>query len=917
MADSIEAIVDDRLDTDNDLDDDAKLYVMAALDGTLDEVVEGGGEEGQTPRPPDTPETPAGAYLRRVSVAGFRGIGPRADLEVVPGPGLTLVVGANGTGKSSFAEGLEFLLTGRNSRWQDKSAEWRQGWRNLHLQDPPGLQASFAVDGKPDDALVSRRWRSVDVENIEDHTVEGLDALEWESALETHRPFLSYDQLSDIVEKGPSARFDAMAAGLGLERLTEARERLHARRVADQRAYSRAREQLVGLQVGLEQRAAEDERADAALAALEDEPWNLDAIPQLLEGVIDRLVIEQARRRRELKQPDAKFISSFKSLGKSLGLSENEIADLYLTIIAKDPDPKILAIRPDDTPDQLAEAGRYIALLRFFCTLEFVSPEVINSMVQKLHELHSRIKPFMGSSSLRSARLARAIWAAQIVHVHEGDQVCPVCETGRLDESWKRAADERVSRLVSEAKEVAQIENELERLTLECDELLWEHFLGNGLLLAAKSLGIDTSELAQAMQSWNSAITDKPSLESALGINREATEELTQNNVFADRLNRLTPSLTDEGVLEVAGRLVLRGARVRAALVPLRERAQVELDRREDLWRSLNRKLRKWLPVGRRGKESAERLAAVHEAESFLANVEEEVRVERFRPIEERARRYWGWMGQGSSITLDGLAVTEQAASRRLDLVTNIDDHGSVPLGIMSQGELNALSLSLFLARALLPESPFGFLVIDDPVQAMDPTKVEGLARVLAEAAQERQVIVFTHDERLPAAVRRLRIEHRLLAVTRRQNSQVQCQLVKEPVQRHLEDARAVLLTDPLDSETRRRVIPGSCRQALEAACVEAVWRIRTVAGRDYAETEQDVNHAQTLNDKLKLVLLDDVKGNHQDMRNALYQRFGARARDVVDACNRGAHGQWTGGMDALLDGTEWLAKRILTHGAR
>ena len=148
MADSIETIVNKRLDLDDDLHDDAKLYVMAALDGTLDAVIEGGNEEGQIPRL-DTPETPAGAYLRRMSVAGFRGIGPRAALDIAPGPGLTLVVGANGTGKSSFAEGLEFLLTGENSRWQGKSAEWRQGWRNLHAQDPPELQANFAVDGQP------------------------------------------------------------------------------------------------------------------------------------------------------------------------------------------------------------------------------------------------------------------------------------------------------------------------------------------------------------------------------------------------------------------------------------------------------------------------------------------------------------------------------------------------------------------------------------------------------------------------------------------------------------------------------------------------------------------------------------------------------------------------------------------------
>ena len=58
-----------------------------------------------------------------------------------------MVVGANGTGKSSFAEGLEFLLTGENSRWEGKAREWRQGWRNLHSEEATLLQAHFAVEG--------------------------------------------------------------------------------------------------------------------------------------------------------------------------------------------------------------------------------------------------------------------------------------------------------------------------------------------------------------------------------------------------------------------------------------------------------------------------------------------------------------------------------------------------------------------------------------------------------------------------------------------------------------------------------------------------------------------------------------------------------------------------------------------------
>jgi hypothetical protein len=70
---------------------------------------------------------------------------------------------------------------------------------------------------------------------------------------------------------------------------------------------------------------------------------------------------------------------------------------------------------------------------------------------------------------------------------------------------------------------------------------------------------------------------------------------------------------------------------------------------------------------------------------------------------------------------------------------------------------LHALGLALFLPRATAAVSPFGLVVIDDPMQAMDPAKVYGLARVLSSVALSRQV-VFTHDDRLPAALRQLQL---------------------------------------------------------------------------------------------------------------------------------------------------------------
>jgi hypothetical protein len=55
----------------------------------------------------------------------------------------------------------------------------------------------------------------------------------------------------------------------------------------------------------------------------------------------------------------------------------------------------------------------------------------------------------------------------------------------------------------------------------------------------------------------------------------------------------------------------------------------------------------------------------------------------------------------------------------------------------------------------------------------MDPAKVDGLAHVLSHVARTRQVVVFTHDDRLPSAVRQPQLPATVWAVTRRERSVV------------------------------------------------------------------------------------------------------------------------------------------------
>lgn len=81
--------------------------VLAASDGrdALDVILQSGKAIAATDEKAVAVKG-AGAYLTSLAVEGFRGIGPRQTLALTAGPGLTIIVGRNGSGKSSFAEGL-------------------------------------------------------------------------------------------------------------------------------------------------------------------------------------------------------------------------------------------------------------------------------------------------------------------------------------------------------------------------------------------------------------------------------------------------------------------------------------------------------------------------------------------------------------------------------------------------------------------------------------------------------------------------------------------------------------------------------------------------------------------------------------------------------------------------------------------
>jgi hypothetical protein len=225
------------------------------------------------------------AFLKSITVAGFRGIGPKVTLHLSPGPGLTVVTGRNGSGKSSFAEAAELVLTGDNKRWSDRTAVWKEGWRNLHEHDETAIAVSLTEEGSPLPAVVSRQWATgAALDSGQAYLSVGADQRPfatkgWARPLELYRPFLSYSELGALVSGQPSKMHDALQAILGLDALTDAEKALgDSRKTADATA-KRAKQELPGL---LETLAAHpDERARAAERALSGRTWDLAAVEAL------------------------------------------------------------------------------------------------------------------------------------------------------------------------------------------------------------------------------------------------------------------------------------------------------------------------------------------------------------------------------------------------------------------------------------------------------------------------------------------------------------------------------------------------------------------------------------------------------------------------------------------------------------
>ena len=813
MDESLQRIVFESLQADGSLDLDWSVYVIAACNGQAD--LEATLESSSPPEaselaPPIAAKAPAGAYLSSITVQGFRGIGPEATLRLQAGPGLTLVMGRNGSGKSSFADALEVLFTGDSHRWAGRRAQvWKEGWRNLHHPHPAMVEAVLLVEGSGQ-TTVTRRWKQADVvetgvAEVQPHgkAKQSLDYLGWTEALVTHRPFLSYNELSSMLDEGPGKLYDALSLVLGLEDLVEAQTALSTSRRNRKKAMDAVKKALVPLRARLEQVRDEggDQRAVDCLAATGGQTWDLEALEVL-------------------------------------------------------------------TDDDTAAAGE-IDRLRRIVALELPAPARIAEAAAELRQATLEREAATGSGSHRAGTLASLLEGALDYHEHDDSSDCPVCNTpGALDPQWKNRTQDEAARLRAESASWEQALGALRAAVGDAKELL----VPAPFVIQQAADILAPEPVLEAWQQWRAGVT-----------------------------------LIDPR--ELAAHLEKNSEPLQSALETLKLEARTELNARQERWRPVARDLTQWAHEARGASLGMKHDSSLKAAEDWLKKTGDSIRAQRFEPIGNQAIELWEHLRQQSNVQLSKIELAGAKTRRRVMLDVTVDGVAGAALGVMSQGELHALALSLFLPRATLEESPFRFVVVDDPVQSMDPARVDGLARAFEEVAKERQVIVFTHDGRLPEAVRRLKIEATTIGVTRRPASVIELRPASDPVAAYLSDARALVADLQLPENVRPRVVPGFCRSALEAVFTDKVRRRRLAAGVEHAAIEDELASTNTLTELAAMALFDD-KSRTSDVMSRLNQ-IGGWAADTFKQANKGTHQPYPGSLFKLVTDAEKLCKQI------
>lgn len=673
--------------------------------------------------------TVAQVRLEWLEVRGFRAFGSetrRMDMA----SSLIVIHAGNSQGKTSLAEAVEFLVTGRSSRrdlFGGAKAEYNASLRNAHLPVTApvwvaaGIRDSDGVLHEVKRELVSDFSNAADCESR--LIVDGLEASSLQLlGIETNEgaiaaPVLLQHTLRYVLSTEPKQRANYFKALLSLSDLDYLRERVRAQSIA-----------LDPLPPG-SGLAAVRRLSQTKLAAVAATIQRLDGTQSKLRADVEQVLLHAG--------------------SNLLGQSYVDLADLRRALEQE-------AQERNDRVFPLTDfAGSATRSLPALPDLSEYSGEI-----SRVDQIAAALLPVL-------SEILRVPEIADVNHPVD----CPVCLTPkaltpeRVAEISTQLRDTKQLAKAASAAEGAisdfrsQLRGWVKALKLVSPPAAaWDAVRESEVGALAAELGEDVPELLHAARRFAQSIAlevaqlaetierlDTDAAEVAERVRRRAvapSEGAIDLSTAAQQLSALRKLIAEDETL----------SRLRASVDPLLK-TRLKAEGTQDLLQVLGLvdEIVDELDATLRRAAAQNRLGR---AEKSLKRASSAVLDERFAMMSDSIARWWGSIRPEELVGFAG--VKRRAAGAifvNLVAALQADLQGAAverdALGVFSDSQLNALGLSTFLARTELIGSPFVFL--DDPIPGSDGDhRLTFVQNTLTELlASGRQVIITTYDPKL------------------------------------------------------------------------------------------------------------------------------------------------------------------------
>jgi hypothetical protein len=670
--------------------------------------------------------------LLNLTVRNFRGFGNLA-MAIPLDADLLLMFGPNGFGKTSLAEAVEWLFYGTSRRRQRGDSysknEFEGSFPNVHGGIPVDVTAKIRTANGVEHTIarcIPDRRNDLVSETFIDGTPAPLTAIGL-TKLEGVHPVIAQHDLQSFIHSRPKDRRDVISVALGLDELTALKTSLDGA----QRSF-----QLI-VPPGIE-----------------------DARAKLLPLATTLITISETKAvgQRWQKQPvEVKAADDREALIAAAHRMTGNPAEELETVL------KELRARRQQISRTVFDTAKLLPLPDLQAAANRLTTET-TILTNACSGLAEHLAKAVAATTSKYATALLQFWETGL-KLSPAGATCPMCDEATLSAD-KRAALQ--ARLKAAQDALANNKNIIEATATATSALTRakqavEYTVIDGLDVHGRTLLTNLMTVQAEPLAAFLAVHDE-----MIAAREEATAATAAVNDFLRSIpEKLADATQAEKVISdstaIPARFTAASARVKGAL----EQYGIAWTTFEQVLAkeiSSNTAIAEIDAVGIALKAEPERrmLAAydavlstsrslTQRAEGYLQKKQSELLDSRGKDV----KTIYDLLNPGAQV---GFEVMEPGNEQLRLYATSFGVRMSAAANL-SECQLNCLGLSFWLGGATAPGSPFGFLLLDDPVQSMDDDHCEAFIGTLVPALcddHKKQVILLSHERRLIDRIRDL-----------------------------------------------------------------------------------------------------------------------------------------------------------------